>query len=315
MSPVIKSERYGPSFILRPGCNSVPGRRRILGKNGKGRGPGDPPYTEEIFTALELDTTAVVIVKVALALPLVTVTLAGTVAADVLLLASDTTAPPVGAGPFSVTVPLEVFPPTMAEGLRESDESEDGFTVRLEVLVTPAYTAETFTAVELETDTVVTGNVALAAPLANVTFAGTLTNDGLLLESVTSAPPTGAGPLIVTVPVEPFPPITLDGFRERDDSEGIFTGRTVRLADRVTPPYKPEIRHGRGTGHRTRRHRERGAGGAAGYRHARWNGGRQTCCRSTTTPPLHRRAPGPLSVTVPVEGLPPPRWTGSPSVK
>ena len=200
-----------------------------------------PPYKEEILTALELDTTAVVIVKVALALPLATVTLVGTVAADVLLLASDTTAPPLGAGPFSVTVPLEVFPPTMAEGLRESDESEDGFTVRTEVLVIPAYTAETFTAVELETDIVVIGNVALVAPPANVTVDGTLTTDGLVLDSVTSAPPTGAGPLIVTVPVEPFPPITLDGFRERDVSKGIFTGRTVRLADRVTPPYKPEI--------------------------------------------------------------------------
>ena len=263
-----------------------------------------PPYKEEISTALELDTTAVMIVKVALALPLATVTLAGTVAAEVLLLASDTTAPPLGAGPFSVTVPLEVFPPTMAEGLRESDESEDGFTVRLEVLVTPAYTAETFTAVELETDTVVTGNVALVAPLANVTLDGTLTTDGLLLDSVTSAPPTGAGPLIVTVPVEPFPPITLDGFRVRDDSEGTYTGRTVRVADRVTPPYKPEIVTAvdPDTGLVVTANVALVAPAATVTLAGTLATEMLLLDNDTNAPPA---GAGPLSVTVPVEGLPP----------
>ena len=59
------------------------------------------------------------IVKVALVLPLDTVTVAGTPAAAVLLLNRDTTAPPVGAGPLKVTVPVEPVPPA----------TEDGFTV------------------------------------------------------------------------------------------------------------------------------------------------------------------------------------------
>ena len=53
----------------------------------------------------------------AVVLPLVMVTLAGTVAAEVLLLDSETTAPPAGAGALRVTVPVEVLPPTTLVGL------------------------------------------------------------------------------------------------------------------------------------------------------------------------------------------------------
>ena len=55
-------------------------------------------------------------------------------------------------------------------------------------------------------------NVAVVEPVATVTLAGTWAA-GLLLESVTTAPPAGAGPLSVTVPVEAFPPSTEAGFR------------------------------------------------------------------------------------------------------
>jgi hypothetical protein len=55
---------------------------------------------------------------VALVLPTATVTDAGTVAADALLLASTTTAPPVGAAPFKVTVPCELLPLATDAGIK-----------------------------------------------------------------------------------------------------------------------------------------------------------------------------------------------------
>jgi hypothetical protein len=64
---------------------------------------------------------------------------------------------------------------------------------------------------------VLTVNVAVVAPAATVTLAGTLAAVVLLLESVTSAPPAGAGALSVTVPVEELPPVTLVGFTESEE--------------------------------------------------------------------------------------------------
>jgi hypothetical protein len=53
---------------------------------------------------------------------------------------------------------------------------------------------------------VVTGKVPLGAPAGMVMLAGTVAADGLPLESVTSAPPAGARPLRMTVPVDGVPP-------------------------------------------------------------------------------------------------------------
>jgi hypothetical protein len=75
------------------------------------------------------------------------------------------------------------------------------------------------TAVDAETTLVVTAKVALVAPAAIVTLAGTRAAVVLLLESVTCAPPAGAGPLNVTVPVDEFPPTTLVGFSVSAESE------------------------------------------------------------------------------------------------
>jgi len=66
---------------------------------------------------------------------------------------------------------------------------------------------------------VLTVNVALLAPAATVTLAGTRAAVVLLLESATCAPPVGAGPLNVTVPVDEFPPTTLAGFTVSEESE------------------------------------------------------------------------------------------------
>ena len=78
--------------------------------------------------------------NVALVAPAGTVTLEGTLAAP-LLLESSTCAPPVSAGPLSVTVPVEVCaPPVTLVGFSVSEErvgSADGVTVSVADLLTP----------------------------------------------------------------------------------------------------------------------------------------------------------------------------------
>jgi hypothetical protein len=93
------------------------------------------------------------------------------------------------------------------------------------------------TAVDEATPLVLTVNVALVAPAATVTLEGTLAAVVLLLESATSAPPAGAGPLSVTVPVEELPPVTLVGLNviEARVGGGGGAGVTVSEADLVAP--------------------------------------------------------------------------------
>ena len=80
-----------------------------------------------------------------------------------------------------------------------------------------------------------TVNVALLAPAATVTLAGTVTTD-VLLERFTTAPPPGAGPLRVTVPVEEVPPVTLVGLSMTVDTVSVPAGVTVSVAVCVAPP-------------------------------------------------------------------------------
>lgn len=68
-------------------------------------------------------------VKVAVVCPALTVTLAGTVPTAELPLERATTAPPVGAGPESVTVAVEVAPPTTEVGLNVTEVGTGGLTV------------------------------------------------------------------------------------------------------------------------------------------------------------------------------------------
>ena len=82
-----------------------------------------------------------------------------------------------------------------------------------------------------------TVNVALVAPAATVTLEGTVATNVSLLESATCAPPDGAGPLSVTVPVEESPPVTLVGLNASEVRVGVggAAGFTVSEAVLVTP--------------------------------------------------------------------------------
>ena len=94
------------------------------------------------------------------------------------------------------------------------------------------------TVVDAATALVLTVNVALVAPAATATLEGTRAAP-LLLESATVAPPAGAAPLSVTVPVEDcVPPITLVGLSVSDErvAGGGGAGATVIEAVLATPP-------------------------------------------------------------------------------
>src|SRR5712691_11787021 len=140
-----------------------------------------------MVTGVDVATGLVVTGKVALMAPAGTVTLAETVAAAVLLLERVTRAPPLGAGPFSVTVPLgeDVPPVTLAE-LRVNKEGIGGITVSEAVWVTPLKDAEMVTRVDVATGLVVTGKVALMAPAGTDTLPGTVAA-ALPLERATRA--------------------------------------------------------------------------------------------------------------------------------
>ena len=88
----------------------------------------------------------------------------------------------------------------------------------------------------MRTIDVFTVKVTLLLPAGTVTLEGTLAA-ALLLESVTCAPPAGAGPLSVTVPVDDCaPPTTLVGFNVSEETVGRGGGITVSEADVLVPP-------------------------------------------------------------------------------
>ena len=88
------------------------------------------------------------------------------------------------------------------------------------------------TGVEAATRLLVTVKVPVVAPAATVTLAGVVV-EALLSNKVTETPPAGAGPVMVTVPVELFPPIKLAGLMDTDAGA---VGLMVRVAVFVAPP-------------------------------------------------------------------------------
>jgi hypothetical protein len=97
-----------------------------------------------MVAVVDAATALVLTVNVALVAPARTMTLEGTLAAAVLLLESATCAPPAGAGPLSVTAPVEdCVPPTTLVGLSVSEErvgagGAAGVTASEAVLIAPA---------------------------------------------------------------------------------------------------------------------------------------------------------------------------------
>src|SRR6266566_2048947 len=78
-----------------------------------------------MVTVVDEATAVVVTTNVALVAPAAIVTLGGTLAAP-LLLESATCAPPVGAGPFNATVPVEEFPPATLVGPSKREKRVGG---------------------------------------------------------------------------------------------------------------------------------------------------------------------------------------------
>lgn len=180
------------------------------------------PNVPVIVAVVVVLTDVVVTVKFALVDPLATVTLLGTLALELLLL-KLTTVPPEGAAELSVTVPVELLPPVTLAGFKLTEERvgpEDppGFTVKLVDTVAPPDCPK-IGAVQLVVVLVLpTVKLTLVCPAGTVTGLGIgrvtgRVQGGFCERDIrTSLPPDGAGEAMVTVPVELFPPFTLDGF-------------------------------------------------------------------------------------------------------
>jgi hypothetical protein len=109
-------------------------------------------------------------------------------------------------------------PATTDAGDTTSDNTATGITVKVALLLTPPYPADTVTTSEADTAIVVTVNLAEVAPPGTVTVVGTEADVDELC-SVTIAPPTGAGPLSVTLLAVVLPPATTDvGDRITDET-------------------------------------------------------------------------------------------------
>lgn len=198
-----------------------------------------PPASATMVEEMLLVTGLVSTGKVARVAPLATVTLGGTVAALVLSLVRTTDVPPCGAAEAKVTVPVTVVPPTtvleLSVRLDTAGPVAAGVTASVKDRVAEPWEAVMSAEVLAMTGLVATVNVAVLAPSATFTLAGTVATDVLPLESATTTPPAVAGAVNVTVPVEDAPPTTERGLRLRLERVGLLEF-TVKVTDLDTPP-------------------------------------------------------------------------------
>ena len=174
------------------------------------------------------------------------VTVAGTVAAAVFELESETTRPPAGGPDERKMVPVTGFPPSTVDGERPRDVGVGGggggVTVKIALRVAPPKVPVMDPDVDAVTDTVLTVKVPLVAPAATVTLAGTVAALGMLLDSVTTAPPGGAAAVNVAVPVEALPPTTLVGFTDTEDKLAAAACAVKRREEENGPNTPAELR-------------------------------------------------------------------------
>ena len=140
--------------------------------------------------------------------------------------------PPVGAGPFNVTVPVEDAPPRTVAGDTVTPVSSGGVTVKVALAVLPASEPVIVAVTDAKTAEVVIANVAVVAPAVTVTDVGGVALPELDVKLMTN-PALGAMPFRVTVPVADVPPITEAGVIDKPVSAG---GLMVSVADCVAPP-------------------------------------------------------------------------------
>ena len=150
-------------------------------------------------------------VKVAVVAFAATITVAGTVALELLEL-KVTVAPDGPDGPLSVMVPVDELPPTTEVGERLRPVRVAGLIVRVPVFEVPFRVPVIVEVVTAETAVVETVKVTVAAPAGTTTVLGTV---ALVVEDErgTVRPPVGALPLSVMVPVDDVPPFTVVGER------------------------------------------------------------------------------------------------------
>ena len=111
-----------------------------------------------------------------------------------------------------MTVPVEEVPPATEVGLTVTLVKAAGLIVKLAVGLVPFKLAVMVALVTAPTAAVVTVKVAVVAPDATVKVAGTVALVELD-DRLTTVPDAPAAELIVTVPVDVFPPMTDVGFK------------------------------------------------------------------------------------------------------
>jgi hypothetical protein len=196
----------------------------------------EPLNDPAIVTWVSVATAEVVRTKLPVVLPAVTVIGETPTAATVGVPLVITTEAFEATAADRVTRPLTCHPPGTAVGLRVTERTVMGVTPSWALTTEPLYEAEIFAVSAAGTRLVETVKVALVCPNGIVTLpdVGTVTPSATeSLDTVTTAPPTGAGCERVTVAWVPYSPTTVVGLSVMPASAAVWT---VNGAEAVNTP-------------------------------------------------------------------------------